>query len=522
MFRVDARHSRFLQPIVVDCGGLLKMSERDLLFRWLGDAARRIRLNERLEDASRVFIGLLLLVIVHQALIAFIGLRQVSSALFPFFILAAAGIILLFAWRMFGRDMLLPPDRARAAAVADARAALNNELSSALWFVTRASSDHFIELHVARAAQTVQRLDLPHLLPVVAPRHARLAVVLAVIAGLLLWASPHIAFSPESVDSAHPLAQRGAGLVSPQEPGNDEDFEQGEFAGERTETAWLKVENLARELRAGPDTAEIAQAIAARDARTASRLLASIGRREAAQPATGVAAKRDAEQMSEELAKGIVDRLQSLLSEGGGWSPQAGAEDGDDAPGRLTDQLTRELREEMDEAPASRPGEMSPEEQTLNTTLQAMSRDSTGGREVIRGEANPMQGVGRTSVGSGAMGRRVGVSTGGAGDGEQPRGNPDGNAEAESVIGRKTMRLQLQMQTVKIDQPETENVDGSEESFYAATQAQAAKMQYQDIVAEQRGGVEQNTNGEQLPLAYREAVKEYTVRQHRRESVPEQ
>jgi len=160
---------------------------------------------------------------------------------------------------------------------------------------------------------------------------------------------------------------------------------------------------------------------------------------------------------------------------------------------------------------------MSPEEQALNTTLQAMSRDSTGGREVIRGEANPMQGLGRSSVGSGAMGRRVGVSTGGAGDGAQPTGSPQANAQAEPVLGRKTMRLQLQMQTVKIDQGQTENADGSDESFYAATQAQAARSTYEAIVAKQETGIEQSSGNAQLPLAYRDAARRYTVRQHRRE-----
>ena len=128
-----------------------------------------------------------------------------------------------------------------------------------------------------------------------------------------------------------------------------------------------------------------------------------------------------------------------------------------------------------------------------------------------------MQGAGRTSVGSGAMGRRISTSTGGAGDGEQPRGNPDGNAEAEPVFGRKTMRLRMQLQTVKIDSVEPEGGDGTEESFYAATQAQAAKTEYETVTGAQSGGTEQITGRERLPLAYRDAVKRYTLRQHRRD-----
>ncbi len=221
--------------------------------------------------------------------------------------------------------------------------------------------------------------------------------------------------------------------------------------------------------------------------------------------------------MSATLAKGIIDRLQSLLNESGGWSPNVSGERDDDNVERLTEQVSRELREEMDAAQQSRPGEMSPEESALNTTLLAMSRDSTGVREIVRGESPLMQGAGRTSVGSGAMGRRVGVSTGGAGDGEQPRGNPDGNAQAEPVLGRKTVRLRMQLQTVKIESTEPDVRDGAEESFYAATQAQAAKTDYETVIAVQTGGAEQITGKKRLPLAYRDAVKRYTLRQHRRD-----
>jgi hypothetical protein len=78
------------------------------------------------------------------------------------------------------------------------------------------------------------------------------------------------------------------------------------------------------------------------------------------------------------------------------------------------------------------------------------------------------------------------------------------------------------MQTVKIDQPETELSDGSEESFYAATQAQAANTRYEDIVARQRGGAEQSVGEARLPIAYRDAAKSYSVRQHRREVASDQ
>jgi hypothetical protein len=448
-------NTRFSPAIAFDCCGLLKMSESDVVYRWLGSAAQRMRVNERLEDGSRLLISLLFLAIGYTLVDAVVGVRPVVNALSPLLLLATVGVVVFFAWRMVIRDLLLPPNRAAAAAMADARGNLNNELSSAFWFISSSSSDRFVRLHLAHAAQTVRCLDLSRLLPLALPRSLPLGLVLVVITVLVVWMSPRFDVTTDKAAAVRSVARPGTGSIAFQEAANEDDFEADEFAAERSAVAWLKVEKLARELRAGPETAEIAQAIAARDARSASQLLAGMSRRQAAQPASGRAARPETEQMSAQLAKGIVERLQSLLNDGGGWSGQASADSGAESTERLTDELTRELREEMDNAQPGLPGEMSPQERILNTTLQGMSRESTGGSEVVRGETNPMQGLGRTTVGSGAMGRRIGVSTAGAGSGEQPHANPEGDAEAAPVLGGKTLRLQLQMQTVTIDQPQT-------------------------------------------------------------------
>lgn len=510
------------RPTVSVCACSGKMSEPDIIFRRLDLAASRIRFNERLEDGTWLAICLLIVAIAYQLLRATIAGTAVFSALVPLLLITAALLFAWFGWRLVGRDIFLPVDRAGAAAIMDARAGLDNELSSALWFSASGSSDAFVRLHLERAARAAGKLECARLVPLVIPRNLSIAVVLFIVSTLILLMPPLAEDTPGELQVANRLAQLDAAQLSV--PGADDDTDTSEdaFSDQLADTAWLKVEALARDLRASPYSADVAQAIAARDAKKASRLLASMRQRETAQPATGAAARPETEQMSEQLAKGIVDRLQSLLNEGGGWSEQAAPDDAGGSNERLTDDLTRELREEMQNAQESLPGEMSAEEQVLNTTLQGMSRDSTGGQEIVRGETNPMQGLGRTSVGSGAMGRRVGVSTGGAGDGEQPTGNPEGDAEAQPVLGRKTMRLQLQMQTVKIDQPETELADGNEETFYAATQAQAANTQYESVVASQRGGAEQSTSDARLPIVYRDAVRTYSVRQHRRELLTDQ
>lgn len=488
------------------------MSEGNLLLRWLARAAGRRRLNERLQDAVWLVITLLALAIVYQTLYAGLNFTRSSDVMLPLFIAAGAAAIAYFGWRMASGPILT-----QAASRADTRAGLNDELRSALWFAPLETEDGFIRAHLDHATRTVQRLDVRQLFPFVMPRNVPVAIVLALFSGALLWVSPHTDSAVDDSRAARSSNSRSGIFIAGEPVVEEHEIEAEAAARELSETAWLKFENLARELTSGPSTEEVAQAIAARDAKTAARLLAGMRRKEAAQPASGAAARPETEQMSAMLAKGIIERLQSLLNEGGGWSPNAGGEQDDDNTERLTEQVSREFREEMDDVQQSLPGELSPEEERLNTTLLAMSRESRGGREAVRGESPPMQGAGRTSVGGGAMGRRISTSTGGAGEGEQPRGNPDGNAEAKPVLGRKTVRLRMQLQTVKIDSVDPEDRDGTEESFYAATQAQAAKTDYEIVTAVQSGGTEQISGKERLPLAYRDAVKRYTLRQHRRD-----
>ena len=90
-----------------------------MIFRRLDHAARRIRFNERFEDGARLFIGLLGLAAGYRLLQLALGPGPVTSALLPLFLFAAAMVIVWFAWRLFGRDVLLAPDRAGALPAGD-------------------------------------------------------------------------------------------------------------------------------------------------------------------------------------------------------------------------------------------------------------------------------------------------------------------------------------------------------------------------------------------------------------------
>jgi hypothetical protein len=82
---------------------------------------------------------------------------------------------------------------------------------------------------------------------------------------------------------------------------------------------------------------------------------------------------------------------------------------------------------------------------------------------------------------------------------------------AAPVEGPKTMRLQAQLQRVRIDgQPADDSAtEGAEEHLYAATRAQRSRIDYQAAASQPRQTREAVTTGERVPLAHRAVVKDY-------------
>ena len=483
------------------------MSERDILTQWLGRTARRLRLNLWLREASAMACWLLCAVALYQALRLIVIVPEVLAALLPLFMLAGLAALARFAWRSSRR-----PTLAQAAAAADRCADLKDQLGSALWFAEQGTRSPMIQLLLERATFTVRRLEPRKLFPVIVPRALPLAAGLALLAGVLASMSPRVGTPVTNV-----VAEASGLQKSAKHRTQPVDAQRASDASPREQAAAnAQLDQLVRELAIDASSEAIAQALGVRDAKSAALLMEAVRRRQAAAQASAAqTARPHAEQMSETLAQGILERLKELTTEEGGVPqtppPLADAE-------QPTERLQRELRAEMEDVQRSRPGEQSAREQELNTLLRGISRRSNGGRELVRGESDPLQEAGRTSVGGGgAMGRRVGVSQAGGGDGEQPRSNPQGNADAEPVLGKKTQRLAVQLQTVKVEQSADEDRNGAEDAYYAATQAQAAKLDYEAVTAHRRSVNEQEVDRERMPIAYREAVRQYMIEQHRRE-----
>jgi len=486
------------------------MSERDILHRWLARAAARLRTDRRLRDLGTLACALLTLLALHQVLRAALPVPPVIAAVTPLFVLAALGCLAVFAWRLTRRVTL-----AEAAAAADARADLKDELKSAYWLGEPDSRHALVALLVRRASIDVQRLDLSRLFPLRAPRSALAALGLALLTGGLAWLSPRVAVPASDGPAALSASAGGAHSLNAGSPAPAATHERPVPAEDRQRALWAAVDALAVRIAGSPQAEAIKRAVAARDAQRAAQLLTAARRRDAAAAAQGSAARPEGEQMSAELAQGILDRVQALLQE------EEPAPAGAQAPAPSTARLAQQLREDMGDAERGRDERSSQGEMQLNAMLRAVTRTSIGERQVVQGGGEAGEENGRAQTGGGAMGRRVNRSRAGAGDGEQGQADPSGELEADPVLGARTQRLQAQLQKVRVERSADDDgdagSDGREESFYDATQAQAAQLTLRDVVSRPTQAAEAVVTGQQTPLAYREAVKQYSLMQHRKE-----
>jgi hypothetical protein len=282
--------------------------------------------------------------------------------------------------------------------------------------------------------------------------------------------------------------------------------------GSRTDdAAWLQVEQLTRGLEPGPGLEPIQRAVDAHDARRALQLLETLP---GARKASGPSAQLEGEQMSAELAAGIIARLQEMLQRNGDAEPDAGSRASAGPLARVAQEPGQQFD---DEDQGDNPGRHSAGEDALNAVLRAISRSGTGDREAVQAEGEGGQQSGRSNASGGAMGRRVGVSQAGAGDTQPPKGNPGGDLASDPVLGKRTLRLAAQLQRVRVEHNDSEQDEGTPEAFYAATRAQAARLDYQTVTARPRATNEESLDAEQMPLAYRAAVKKYFLTEHAKE-----
>ena len=486
------------------------MPDRDALIFSLTLISRRMRLRAASRELAWAACAIASTFLVYQILAALIPAPAVMSAVKALLVLFVIGSGGFFAARSMRRTTL-----AQAASAIDACAELQDELKTAYWFARQGHALPLVDLQMQRAVRALQKLNLNTLVAIAIPRSAFAAVGLALIAGWLAWHSPRVHYqaSTIAIESAKARAPGAAAQVRRDSSTGVE----AESENSANAVAWAKLESTIHSLVLGNERVAIAAAVQVHDSARAAQLLAQISRKREYAHASAAGGGRAAAAAAPASAD-LLARLKDIFSLGG------------DAPkpqksGSADDQLAQALglAQKLDQDAqlrANNPTRHTADEATNNPLQAAVPLERYGPREARRSQTQGGEFAGTTDVEGGAMGRRVSQTSLGAGG--KPSANDDSdnnNIEAESVLGKRTMRLAAKLERLNIDSNRLGGADaqGVTDSVYAATRAQQAQQAYENAPRQTRYVSESGVSGERIPLAYRGAVKEYFLNLNRKE-----
>lgn len=510
------------------------MSDRDNLDRSLSQVAQRLRSERMLREfgwAALCIAGAWLVYQIARALIAAPALLdRIGMAL----------IIIVVA--LLGRSavkLLRKPTIEQAAALADARADLKDELLSAAWFSRHRPSEAaaardaaLVELQLERAGASAGQLDPRQIVPARAPRSLWFALPLAIAALSMAWLAPRWTerAAPRPSEPGQPgvdklVEARGAApsnpkaIAEPNKPRAADSQPDGAVAPagrpRAEEPDWNKAERVAKSLGRSDRAQQLMRAIQARDAKQAAQLIEQIQQEQTNSAKVDRPIRQGTTRDLDGTARESLSALQDLFSQkvtGQGYDALKSSPDSQKPmqPGR-SDGVDRQSAPTTADNPNNKP------EEDVMATREGRDEGemSSGGQ----GEGdNP---GGNSNVADGAQGQQVTQSA--LADGTQP-GDADQSKSMSAVpsapvIGAKTARLAAQLERVRIDSDNDAQSSGkdAEEKLYSATRAQKSAIEYRAAAGQPRYTKEAGVSGERVPLAQRTVVKEYFLNQRQSE-----
>jgi hypothetical protein len=432
----------------------------------------------------------------------------VLAALAPLLLLGAGAVVAVSGWRYTRRASL-----DAVAREADVQGDLKDEAQSAYWFARQDATSAWEALMLRRAAQTLSRLDLRAVFPFRLPRSLRAAALLGAIV-LMLAHVERDARQASSSALASAGGPQGEGRAAAGSADAALRFDAPAQAGSATMAR--KAGEMSIGARTPAQTSSDAQdgavgqrATHAQDSKRGPAQVLS----PAEQAIPGSPAGRDllaqAAQVSAEVARGVLQRLESLLGAGGESKPaaaQAADQRQENSSAQHGEQQEAQRRDTDQDTTMD----------ALNEALRALSQVATG--DTPMGASPPGDGSqnnGRSNISGGAMGMRVDTTQAGPGGEDAPPDAP-GEALGESALGKPTPRLAAQVQRLSAGVSPAE-AEGAAEGFYVATRAQAARLDLTAAPAPARSAGEAALAREQVPVGYRGSVKRYFLTEHSKE-----
>jgi len=475
----------------------------------LAPAVRRVRIRRLVSAAAWLTGASCALVGMHLLLVGARAPHAVLLAMRPMLLLAAFAVVASFVWTLARRV-----DPSVVAGELDVRAGLRDEIKTAWWFASQPGHTAWKALLLHRAVDTLGTITPATVVPV---RPAR-GLVLASGLGLLVLVAGLIATSSTTRHSGY---DAGTG------PGAEARLS---MPGRNTRASEVE----AMPVSDGASPAEAAGAPPSADTKSSGRNAADApssggpakpgtppgveppppppgtgasGTASAPASAVGVVSGGSiarAPDLSLEVANGVLQRLQSALGLGGSENERA----------ELGHELTAPLAGgQADTAPRNSPEKENTTLDAFTEALRGLSKTPDGDQPMLNAgtPGGSRQGGGKTTLTGGASGMRVNLSDPGDGGMDTPPDAP--LSEPQSVQGPKTERLAVQLNRVSTGPADRQNA-GENEGFYAASQAQAARVEASAGVAAVRGSTEAARIDERVPLAYRNVVKRYFVNEH--------
>ena len=520
------------------------MNERQIIIGVLRELGRRLWINRAIREAAFALCVVLFCLVCFQLIepVLIAGVPSVGTAVRIALIGAFAAVGVGVATRM-ARGV----STRQAAAEADARAQLWDELKSAHWFLAEVETSPFVQLQVRRAAMTTSRLDLGVLAPLTLPLHAPAAAGLGLLLGVLVWMAPH---TSRSLDTAHESGTTEHGESADlrsllKDAPHDAEIDKLDVALRKLQQTDTSAEEKSRALADARDAIDQAnmEAMSAREglARLAEALKADLKFEAAAQAlnqgrvddamallrklkADPAAAGTHEDQATEPTDKGRVpeSNLGQALESAGRDLAGRNAAVNQEAMNRVMNALDQ-AQERMEVQ-----NRVNSVRRRLDDNLVATSQRNqlTAGRFDKRSSAanpTPSPDTGNSSMQGGTLFRQAAVAreeNDDAREGSQA-GDASGESAALPLEGAATKRLdaQLKLETIVQKDGAGEDPDGKGDPgwFYSASREQKSALQMGNARSRASYGREDALTHDRVPVRQKSLVKDYFLNLHESE-----
>lgn len=518
------------------------MSDQEVILLALARVRRRLQASRRMHDALIVLclvaVGLMLwraLLLAGENAPA-LAAAAILTAVIAWF----AGLFALVRGHLSHRVTL-----ARAATEADARASLDDELTTAYWFIEHPSASPWTAAQLSRAATSARALDVSRLLPLTIERGTLAATGLAIVMLLALWFAPpwpastavaaanaggSAATQARQLQQLRELAaqlppdsaaaaQMEQALRTLQRKDASAEEQQRALAAAREALEQRNLEaastreglyKLAQQLRGNDALKDVAQALEEGDARKAAQALQQMP---SAQGKTGGAISAAGDARSEKDMQRLLEQASAAK---GQEPPEVASVAAKEAIDRLN-QIASQLDAQRQVGSASQALQQM---QLAVAQRNTMSAGRFSQQAAQNSTASPN--TGQTSMPGGIMFKSAAVAQEKQASAQQEgskTGSALGESQADPALGNRVTPLAVQLKKEAL--PNAQNDEQKEAGrnwFYAESKQQRSVIELRDVQARSSFQQAQSGSAEGISVRHRQITKDYFM--HLREGKP--